>query len=103
MPAVTIGDSAMLWDQGASTSLMPPDHHEETGREHADSEQPAQQRLPWLREEAWQDADADMQMLPIADDSGQERQHDHQKDGQRLRPRRRAVEHVAGEDAVGYD
>jgi hypothetical protein len=42
--------------------------------------------LAGLVEKGRQDADADMQMLAIADDGGKKRQHDHQQDGDRLRP-----------------
>ena len=61
----------MLWYQVVCT-LDSPDHHEEVGREHANFEKNAQHRLGRFREKGRQDTDADMQMLPVANDSGEE-------------------------------
>src|SRR5262245_2500966 len=52
--------------------LDSPDHHEEVGRKHANLEKNAQHRLGRFGEKGRKDADADMQMLPVANDSGEE-------------------------------
>src|SRR5712691_3272553 len=88
---------------GRLDELDAPHQHEQVGDQHADFEEPAQRRLRGPLEKRRQHADADVQMLPIADHGGEERQHDHQEHRHRLGPRRRAVEHVAGEDPVRHD
>src|SRR5262249_26935076 len=50
-----------------------------------------------------QNADADVEILAIAHDGGKKRDHDHQQDRHRLRPRCCTVEHVPGEHAVRND
>ena len=76
----------MLWYQVACTSLMPQTTMKRLVASMQISRNQPSSDFARLREQGRQDADADVQMLAIADDGGQERQHDHQQHGHRLGP-----------------
>ena len=76
----------MLWYQVVCTNLMPQTTMNRLVASMQISKNQPEHRLHRLLEQGGEDADADMQMLAIADHGRQERQHDHQKDGHRLRP-----------------
>ena len=93
----------MVWCQVVCTSLMPPDSMKRLVAEHADLDHPAEDGACRLAEQRRQHADADVQVLAVADDGREERSTiissmaigSGQDDG--------AVEHVAREHAPRDD
>src|SRR5262249_40553484 len=88
---------------GGLDELDAPDQHEQVGGEHAKLEKPAERRLGRPMQKRRQHADADVQVLAVANDRREEGEHDHQQHRHRLWPGGGAVERIAGEHAVGDD